>query len=122
VVKSRDQGGLKEGNQETENGEQAAGEWCAGSEGGVASTAGGSSGVFSSARDGLLGLGARESGILGGFDIKVRGRVAQALANGLEVEFGLVFQSDIEGISGGKLNGRVMDVVLEDNKPINFGN
>lgn len=108
--------GLKEGNQETEDGEQTADEWCASTEGGVASTAGGSSAVFSSSRDGVLGFGAGEGGVLGSFDVQVRGGITQALADGLEGKFGVVFQSGIEGISGSKLNGRVMDIVLEDNE------
>ena len=116
MVKSHDKQGLEKGNQETDNGEQAADEWRASGKGGVASTARGSSAIFSSIRDVALGFGARESGVLGGLDVEVRGRETQTLANRLEGKFGVVFQSGVEGISSSKLNGSVMNVVLEDNE------
>ena len=68
------------------------------------------------ARNGVLGIGAGESLVRCGLDVEVRGRVTQALADRLEGKFGVVLQSGIEGISGSKLNGSVMDVVLEDNE------
>lgn len=40
----------------------------------------------------------------------------QALADGFEGKFGLVLQSGVEGISDSKLNGIIMDVVLEDDE------
>ena len=42
--------------------------------------------------------------------------MSQALADRLESKFGVVVQSGIKGITGSKLNGSVMDVVLEDNE------
>jgi len=96
VVKSHDKRRLEKSNQETENGEQATDERCGGCEGGVTSTTTGSSiVVLGSTGDGVLGLGTRESGVLGGLDVEVRSGVTQALANGLEGKFGVVFQSGV---------------------------
>ena len=103
MVKIRDKLCLEEGSQETDEGEQAADEWCGNRGGGVASTgggsirgsigssAGGSVFAYGSIGNGVLGLGAGEGLILGGLDIEVCGRVAQTLADGLEGKFGVVF-------------------------------
>ena len=66
--------------------------------------------------DGVLGRVARESGVRGGLDVKVGSGVTRTLADRLEGKFRVVSQSIIEGISGGKLDSSVMDVVLEDNE------
>jgi len=61
---------LEESNQETDNGKQAADEWRTSSEGRViCTTARGSIVVSSGTCDGVLGLGAGESGILGSLDV-----------------------------------------------------
>lgn len=98
-------------------------EWCTSSESGVTSTArglvvgglvGGS--VVGSTRGGVPGRFAGEARVGGGLDVEVSGRETQTLANRFEGEFRVVFQGGVKGISSGKLDSNVMDVMLENNK------
>lgn len=98
-------------------------EWCTSSESGVTSTArglvvgglvGGS--VVGSTRGGVPGRFAGEARVGGGLDVEVSGRETQTLANRFEGKFRVVFQGGVKGISSGKLDSNVMDVMLENNK------
>ena len=122
----------KKGNCETNDREQTVNEWGTGGDGGITGTFVGVSGAVGSrlvrsgvvlssigngnTGDGVLGRVARESGVRGGLDVKVGSRVTRTLADRLEGKFRVVSQSIIEGISGGKFDSGVMDVVLEDNE------
>jgi len=113
AVKSRDKRDLEESDQETNNGEKTADKWCTSGEGGVTRV---TPSTIYSARDRLLSLRARESGVCCGLNVEVSGRVTQTFSNGLKGKFGLMLQSGVKGISSGKLDGGVMDVVLENNE------